>query len=138
MSVCIIPDTPESRKNVDKISRIAANNGKIFKMLSKGVSEPDQNELVSMFRAERDRQYDEILEECQEFVDEIALNIRAKKTTQEEVEEMEEVLDGLRRWLEKVKSIDWIEKPEASVRVEKLLEKCQDSMDHFAELSHPK
>jgi hypothetical protein len=49
--------------------------------------------------AERDKQYDEILEECQEFIDEIKLNLNEKKTVQEEVEEMEEVLDGLRRWL---------------------------------------
>ena len=64
-----------------------------------------------MFRAERDKQYDEILEECQEFIQEVNHNIDKKKTTQEEVEEMEEVLDGLRRWLARVKEIDWVEKP---------------------------
>ena len=56
---------------------------------------------------------------------------------QEEVEEMEEVLDGLRRWLTKVQSLDWVEKSDASIRVEKLLQKCQDQMDKFMKLSHP-
>ena len=64
-----------------------------------------------MFRLERDKRYDEVLEECQEFVDEINDNINKKKTVQEEVEEMEEALDGLRRWLERIKAIDWIKKP---------------------------
>ncbi len=83
-----------------------------------------------MFRAERDKQYDEILEECQEFIQEVNHNIDKKKTTQEEVEEMEEVLDGLRRWLARVREIDWVEKPVTN-RVAKLLESCQDLMDKF-------
>jgi hypothetical protein len=41
------------------------------------------------------------------------------------------VLEGLRRWLGKIKSIDRVEKPAAATRVEKLLEKCQDMMDKF-------
>jgi SMC interacting uncharacterized protein involved in chromosome segregation len=108
-----------------------------MKIQGKSVNEDDQNNLLRIFRIERDKQYDEILEECQEFIDEIKTNIRNKKTAQEEVEEMHEVLDGLVRWLDKVKSIDWIERPSAAVKVEKLLQKCQDSMDHFAEISHP-
>jgi len=47
----------------------------------------------------RFKQYEEILEKCQEFTDEIELNIKNEKITQEEVEKMEEVLEGLKRWL---------------------------------------
>jgi hypothetical protein len=46
----------------------------------------------------RIKQYEEILEKCQE-----KLNIKNEKITQEEVEEMEEVLEGLKRWLKKCK-----------------------------------
>ena len=42
----------------------------------------------------------------------IKLNVDKKKTVQEEVEEMEE-LDGLRGWLDRIKTIDWVEKPAA-------------------------
>ena len=108
-----------------------------MRIQGKSVNEDDQNNILRIFRMERDKQYHEILEECQEFIDEIKANIRDKKTEQEEVGEMHEVLDGLVRWLDKVKSIDWIERPSAAVKVEKLLNMCQESMDHFAEISHP-
>ena len=138
LSMCLIPDNIFNRERLAKIEDLIAKNGKIMKLQSKSVSEDDQNNLLRIFRTERDKQYDEILEECQEFIDEIKSNIKNKKTVPEEVEEMHEVLDGLRRWLDRVKSIDWVEKPVAAIRVEKLLEKCQDSLDKFAEISHPK
>jgi hypothetical protein len=138
LSVCLIPDNTNNRERLARIEELIAKNGKIMKLQGKSTSEDDQNNILRIFRTERDKQYDEILEECQEFIDEIKANIRNKKTAQEEVEEMHEVLDGLKRWLERVKSIDWIERPAAAIRVEKLLEKCQDSMDKFAEISHPK
>jgi Protein ChrB, N-terminal len=137
ISLCMIPDNNENRESLQRIDKMIAENGKIIKMRGKGITETSESDILQMFRAERDNQYDEILEECQEFVDEINHNIDKKKTTQNEAEEMEEVLEGLRRWLGKIKSIDWIEKPAAATRVEKLLEKCQDMMDKFTELSHP-
>ena len=91
-----------------------------------------------MFREERDKQYEEILEECQEFIDEINHNIDKRKTTSNEAEEMEESLEGLRRWFDRIKSLDWVEKAAAAGRVENLLEKCEHTMDKFTELSHPK
>jgi hypothetical protein len=116
---------------------MATNAGKFMNFHCTGITENDQQSILHMFRAERDKQYDEILEECQEFIDEIKLNLKEKKTVQEEVEEMEEVLDGLRRWLARVQSLYWVEKSAASTRVEKLLQKCQNQMDKFMKLSHP-
>ena len=133
----MIPDNNENRESLQRVDKMIAENGKIMKIRGKGITEINQSDILEMFRAERDNQYDEILEECQEFVDEINCNIDKKKTTQNEAEEMEEVLGGLKRWFERIKSIDWVEKPAAATRVEKLLEKCQDVMDKFTELSHP-
>ena len=136
-SLCAIPDNTENRQRLQKIASVINKNGKIVRIRGKALCEDDQGKILQMFRAERDKQYDEILEECQEFIQEVNHNIDKKKTTQEEVEEMEEVLDGLRRWLARVREIDWVEKPAAANRVAKLLESCQDLMDKFTELSHP-
>jgi predicted nuclease with TOPRIM domain len=137
LSVCLIPDNNDNRKKLQTIEKMAIKSGKFMNFQCRGISENDQQSILHMFRTERDKQYDEILEECQEFIDEIKLNVDKKKTVQEEVEEMEEALDGLRRWLDRIKTIDWVEKPAASIRVEKLLDRCQDLMDKFTELSHP-
>jgi hypothetical protein len=137
LSICLIPDNNDNRKRLEAIENMATKAGKFMNFHCTGITENDQQSILHMFRVERDKQYDEILEECQEFIDEIKLNLNEKKTMQEEVEEMEEVLDGLRRWLARIHSIDWVEKPAASIRVEKLLQKCQDQMDKFMKLSHP-
>ena len=138
MSICIIPDGKGNRENLERMEKMIIKDGRLMKLQGRAITEYDQNHIVHIFRTERDKQYNEILEECQEYIDEINLNIKNKKTVQEEVEEMEEVLDGLRKWLDRIKSIDWVEKPASAVRVEKLLKKCQDSLHNFTDLSHPK
>ena len=138
MSICLLPNNNESKKRLSSISKLINENGEIITLEGTGIIERDQDKLLEKFRFERDKQYEEILEECQEFIEEIELNIKNKKTTQEEVEEMKEVLDGLKRWLKKVQDIDWIESVPISQKVERLLAKCNDNMDHFAELTHPK
>ena len=138
LSFCLIPDNSDNRQKIQRTEEMITKSGKIMKVQGKGINEYDHDRIIQMFRMERDKQYDEILEECYEFIDEIKLNIKNKKTTQEEVEEMDEVLDGLRRWLDRIKSIDWIERPAAAIKVEKVLKKCQDAMDKFTEISHPK
>lgn len=136
-SVCIIPDTQKNRQELERISKMINKDGKLMRIRGRAMNENDQTNILQTFRTERDKQYDEILEECQEFMDEINLNINTKKTTQEEVEEMEEALDGLRRWFDRVKSIDWVEKSASSIRVEKSLERCEGLMAKFLDLSHP-
>jgi hypothetical protein len=138
MSICIIPDNSENRENLEKIENIIKKDGRLMKIHGKSITENDQNRILHIFRTERDKQYDEILEECHEYIDDINLNIKNKKTTQEEVEEMEEALDGLKRWLVRIKSLDWVVRPASAIRVEKSLGECQDLLHNFTELSHPK
>jgi hypothetical protein len=137
LSICLVPDNNETRKNLENIEGLLNKNHNFSALTAKGLRAKDQGKILGMLRIERDKRYEEILEECLEFVDEINLNISNKKTTQEEVEEMEEVLEGLYRWLDRVKSIDWIDNSFTCVKVEKLLRKCRSIMNRFSELSHP-
>jgi transcriptional regulator of heat shock response len=138
MSLCILPNNNENTKRIDDISKMILSEGKIVKILPTELGDVEHNKIMDMYREERDKQYEEIVEECQEFIDEIDLNIRNNKLTQEEVEEMEEVLDGLYRWFNKVLSLDWIETTPKILQLQEYLKKCQDSMDQFAELSFHK
>ncbi len=138
MSICVIPDNKENRKNLERIENMIMKDGRLTKIHGRAITENDQNRILHIFRDERNRQYDEILEECHEYIDEINLNIKNKKTIQEEVEEMEEALDGLKRWFARIKSIDWVARPANAIRVEKSLWECQDLLHKFTELSHPK
>jgi len=135
MSLCILPNSDENIVKLDEIFRLILSEGKFIKITTNELDKNEHDKLLEMYRKERDKQYDEIVEECQEFIDENNLNIKNNKFTQEEVDEMEEVLDGLYRWFGKALSLDWIDESPKILQLRELLKKCQESMDNFAELS---
>ena len=135
MSLCILPNNDENIVKLDEILRLILSEGKFIKITTNELDKNEHDKLLEMYRKERDKQYDEIVEECQEFIDENNLNIKNNKFTQEEVDEMEEVLDGLYRWFGKALSLDWIDESPKILQLRELLKKCQESMDNFAELS---
>jgi hypothetical protein len=135
MSLCILPDNDENIVKLDKISRLILSEGKFIKITTNELDKNEHDKLLEMYRKERDKQYDEIVEECQEFIDENNLNIKNNKFTQEEVDEMEKAIDGLYRWFGKALSLDWIDESPKILQLRELLKKCQESMDNFAELS---
>ena len=135
MSLCILPNNDENIVKLDEIFRLILSEGKFIKITTNELDKNEHDKLLEMYRKERDKQYDEIVEECQEFIDENNLNIKNNKFTQEEVDEMEEVLDGLYRWFGKALSLDWINESPKILQLGELLKKCQESMDNFAELS---
>lgn len=135
MSLCILPNSDETIVKLDKVSKLILLEGKFIKITTVELDKVEHNKLLQMYRKEREKQYDEIVEECEEFIDETNLNIKNKKFTQEEVEEMEEILDGLYRWFGKALSLDWISDSPKILKLRELLKKCQESMDNFAELS---
>ena len=138
MSLCILPNNDENIVKLDKISKLIHSEGKLIKITATELDKIEHDKLLGMYRKERDKQYDEIVEECEEFIDENNLNIKNNKFTQEEVDEMEEVLDGLFRWFGKALSLDWIDESPKILQLRELLKKCQESMDNFAALSFPK
>jgi vacuolar-type H+-ATPase subunit H len=138
MSLCILPNNGENIEKIEKISKIILSGGKFIKITATELDEKEHDKILNMYRKDRDKQYEEIVEEYEEFIDETNLNIRNNKFTQEEVEEMEEVLDGLHRWFDKALSLDWIEESPKIAELKELVKKCQDSMDYFAELSFHK
>ncbi len=137
-SLCILPNSIENNKKIDEISKIILTNGRFVKISADETNDKEHDKILDMYKEERDKQYDEIIEECQEFIDEINLNIKNNKFTREEVEEMEEVLDGLYRWFNKVLALDWIETSSKILQLQNYLNNCQISMEHFAELTFNK
>jgi soluble cytochrome b562 len=133
LSFCILPNTAKSMEQASNLKGKIREYGRTVVLEAKAVSDEDHNSIVSLFQAEREKQYEEILEECQEFLQEIQSNIAGQKLTDEEVEEMEESLEGLERWFGRIKMIDWVSKSPSREKVEQALEKCRDALTDFAE-----
>ena len=71
-------------------------------------SSPESNEsIVRLFQSDRSREYDEFAERCAAFLSEISRESAAEKYTFAEMEESEQDLKKLARWLPKIQARDF-------------------------------
>jgi hypothetical protein len=132
MSFCIIPYTSSVLTKLDQMKSEVEKVGKMLMLEIEGFSQSDKEFLQQLMNEQTERQYLEILEECQEFLDEIKSNIRKRVFKEEEIQELDESLEGLRRWFGKVRAFDMQKSSEAMQKVREELEKCQKSLDDYA------
>src|SRR5206468_6803389 len=93
----------------------------------------DEARIIEAFRAQRANEYAEIIEECEtKFVKEIEFEHFRQNYTFEEAEEIEQDLEKIRRWFERVRERDWF-KAERRDEVETWLGKCQGLLARFEE-----
>jgi hypothetical protein len=130
-SFCILPKNDRTTKHLYLMRKELVKYGSVMVFKSEGENDLDNDHLYRMFSEERKREYNEIVEECEEFIQEIQSNIDSNNLTNEEVEELEENLEGLKRWYQKVLARELDMKREENV--ENKLQKCTDTLSAFAE-----
>ena len=132
MSFCILPHSPNTVSKLDEIRSEVENVGKMLVLESSGFAQSDNELLKWLMKDQSERQYLEIQEECQEFLDEIKTNIRKRVFKEEEIQELDESLDGLRRWFDKTVSLDMQKSSETKSKVKEMLNRCQKALDDYA------
>ena len=133
MSFCILPNTEKVTRKLDEIRSDITKVGKVLVLQTEGFTQQDNKSLLSMIRDQTERQYAEILEECQEFLDEIKSNIAQGVFKDEEIQELDKSLESLNRWFEETQSLDTQKLPsKARSGVKQLLRKCQLELDDYA------
>jgi hypothetical protein len=71
-------------------------------------SSPESNESIArLFQSDRSREYDEFAERCAAFLEEINREPTAEKSTFAKMEEGEQDLKKLARWLAKIQARDF-------------------------------
>ena len=131
---CIFPDIPGLTDAVQEVAaKIPALGGETFLLEVPRLTAEDEARIIDAFRAQRANEYAEIIEECEtKFVKEIEFEHFRQNYTFEEAEEIEQDLDKIRRWFDRVKDRDWF-KAERRSEVEAWLERCQDMLSRFEE-----
>lgn len=133
MSFCILPNTERVLRKLDEVRSEITKVGKVLVLQTEGFTQLDNKSLLSMIRDQTERQYAEILEECQEFLDEIKSNIAQDVFKDEEIQELDKSLESLNRWFEETQSLDTQKLPsKARFGVKQLLRKCQRELDDYA------
>jgi hypothetical protein len=96
-------------------------------------SSPESNEsIVRLFRSDRSREYDEFAERCTAFLNEINRESAAEKYTFAEMEESEQDLKKLARWLAKIQARDFFPDGRRDESVA-LLAQCRRALRGFSQ-----
>ncbi len=130
--VCILPDQPNLRADVERVvEKIDAFEGEHTLFEIPHLRQADEEHIVESFRSLRNKEYREIVEECEtKFVKEIEFEHFRENYTFEEAEEIGQDLEKIRRWFDRIVARDWFD---ASGRkdVEVWIERCADLLSEF-------
>jgi hypothetical protein len=137
MSFCILPDSSEVRSRLRDLTLTIKNYGPKIILQARATNKPYLDTLLTLFKEDIEKEYHELAEECDEFLQEIKKNVRTGNVTQTEVSELEEALEGLERWLTRIKSRDFIGST-AEGKIHRLLNRCRSALLSFSEKAQPK
>lgn len=88
-------------------------------------------DIVAAYNAARDEEYDELVDKCRDFLSEIDTETAAGHVTYGELEENEEDLTKLRRWLARLVDRDVLQAASAPAAQAAVTE-CEQSLEGFA------
>ena len=129
----VLPDTTLHAKFFEQLrGNILGQGGTAF-VLVVPASPPEVDEaIMGRFSADRGREYDEFAERCVALLDEMGREARAGKYTFAEMEESEQDLEKLTRWLAKIAARDFFPDERARQSAE-LLARCRRALEGFSQ-----
>lgn len=129
--VCVLPKTPQTDDELAGIRDRIGGFGGTSNLFQIAVDAAQRDDLVAEFRALAERDYAEIIEECEtKFVKEIEFERFRGNYTFEEVEEIRHDLEKIRRWFRRIVARDWFGGP-GRQDAEAWIERCAGLLDAF-------
>src|SRR5712691_11712169 len=131
--ICLLPRTDDHLRRLKVIeNEIAEMEGESVLLETVGLDRAQEEKLFARFDADRNEAYQEFLERCAGFEDEIARESAAGKFTFAELEENDEDLKKLASWLEKISKLDFHGASLAQESNQRLAQ-CEALLDAFAQ-----
>lgn len=131
-SVWVLPETAAHAELLGQLRDGLLQSGGIGFVLSVPATTPEVSEaIVSRFRADRGREYDEFEERCGALLEEIGKEGKAGKYTFAEMEESEQDLEKLVRWLAKIQVRDFFPDGRGQESAD-MLARCQSAVEAFS------
>lgn len=131
-AVCVLPDREDVSASLSKVrKRIDALGGSSIFLTLHDVEPDVREQFVAGFRSQSEKEYAEIVEECEtKFFKEIEFERFRDNYTFEEAEEIRQDLEKLRRWLDKVEARDWMKADGRDLARQKVAE-CEQLLEQF-------
>jgi hypothetical protein len=111
---------------------VLQQSGTAFVLRVSVSSAAENDAIIQRFQADRGREYDEFAERCTALLAEIAKETKAGKHTFAEMEENEQDLEKLVRWLAKIGARDFFP-DERGQQSAALLARCQSAVEDFSQ-----
>ncbi len=131
-SMWILPYNEKNHSTLLTLSEELENdNGETFIMKTAFMEDKYEKRIISYFNAARKIEYEEIIDKCEDYFNEIEKETERKNFTFAEAEENEEELEKLLAWFLKIKNRD-IYNSELRKPTEEALEKCKHVFEEFS------
>jgi len=129
-SVATLPAGPASERALRKLRREILEMGGTAQLLA-GQPLAGQSDILAVFQAARDDEYEEIIDKCQDFHGQLQKEYDSGHFTYAELEENEEDLVKLRNWLAKIAERDVFGAPRRAATLDALTS-CEQALEEYA------
>ena len=129
-SVATLPAGSASERALRKLRREILDMGGTAQLLASQAL-AGQQDILAVFQAARDDEYEEIIDKCQDFHGQLQKEYDAGHYTYAELEENEEDLVKLRNWLAKITERDVFGAPRRAATLEALAS-CEQALEDYA------
>jgi hypothetical protein len=131
--VCLLPNTNGHLRRLRMIeNEISEMGGEAVMLKAAGIDLGQEERVVRRFNADRNAQYEEFLGKCRDYKAEIDKEIAQNNLSYAELEENEQDLTKLKRWLEKIVRLDFYGTPLAQDARTGLAE-CEALLEEFSQ-----
>lgn len=96
------------------------------------INEEDEKRIIDEFNRLRNEEYEEIAEQCEMLIYELDRETQKGKFTFAEIEENEQELDKILRWIDKVRARDYFEAP-GKASTESMIEQAAKRLHEYSE-----
>ncbi|MHB8645402.1 MAG: Chromate resistance protein ChrB [Thermomicrobiales bacterium] len=130
--VCIFPNRADVVEELNRVTtKIIAMDGEYTLFDVPSLRPADEEKIVQAVRDLRNKEYGEIIEECEtKFVKEIEFEHFRQNYTFEEAEEIGQDLEKIRRWYARIIERDWFAAGRRN-EVAIWIEKCEELLNEF-------
>lgn len=129
-SVATLPAGSSSERALRKLRREILEMGGTAQLLASQAL-AGQTDILAVFQAARDDEYEEIIDKCQDFHGQLHKEYDAGHYTYAELEENEEDLVKLRNWLAKITERDVFGAPRRAATLEAIAS-CEQALEDYA------
>ncbi len=129
-SVATLPDSPAHERMLRSLRAEIGGLGGTAQLFRADALAGGQD-VIAAYNAARDDEYEEIVDKCRDFLTEIDTETAAEHFTYGELEENDEDLTKLRRWLAKITERDVLGAGGAAA-ARAALDACAGALDTFA------